>query len=156
MKEEVSHLTSKPRRLAAALMIVVSIVLIVAGPASAQTPLENPSDGAIAEPSQPVGGAIKYEYPSDKPGSEVKNPAGMSLLGLCNYGGDHPTISRGATGAAVSHLQCLLKNYWGYSSLSIDGIFGSATDSAVRNFQGSRGLTADGIVGTLTWNAVHP
>lgn len=72
--------------------------------------------------------------------------------------GSHPTLqltSPHTTGAAVSHLQCLLHNYWGFTSLAIDGDFGIATNNAVVSFQTSQGLTADGIVGTNTWNALH-
>lgn len=79
----------------------------------------------------------------------------MSIEGLCNYNGTHPTISYGDTGSAVSHAQCLLKNYHGYSYVSIDGIFGSDTRTAVKDLQARYGLTVDGIVGPATWDALH-
>jgi peptidoglycan hydrolase-like protein with peptidoglycan-binding domain len=38
--------------------------------------------------------------------------------------------------------------------ITVDGIFGSGTATAVRNFQTSKGLTANGIVDETTWNAL--
>jgi murein L,D-transpeptidase YcbB/YkuD len=35
--------------------------------------------------------------------------------------------------------------------VSVDGLFGPNTESAVKAFQQSKGLAADGIVGPLTW-----
>ena len=46
-------------------------------------------------------------------------------------------------------MQQKLEN-WGYYSGSVDGIFGSGTESAVKMFQRTNGLTADGIVGSAT------
>ncbi|WP_427016822.1 caspase family protein [Pseudarthrobacter sp. P1] len=63
-----------------------------------------------------------------------------------------PTIRRGSTGEHVTYLQQRLSDL-GYR-LSIDGIFGPGTESAVRSFQRANALTADGIVGPLTWAAL--
>ncbi|MDQ6875173.1 MAG: N-acetylmuramoyl-L-alanine amidase [Actinomycetota bacterium] len=60
------------------------------------------------------------------------------------------TVASGANGDAVRAAQSQLVAH-GYS-LTIDGAFGPATDSAVRSFQSSRGLTADGVVGPDTWS----
>lgn len=59
------------------------------------------------------------------------------------------TIQRGSQGYEVRALQCQLVKY-GYS-VSVDGDFGSGTESAVKNFQTNKGLVSDGIVGPLTW-----
>ena len=59
------------------------------------------------------------------------------------------TLRKGSSGEAVKTLQLKLKN-WGYYSGSVDGVFGSATESAVKYFQRTNGLTADGIVGSAT------
>ncbi|CAI9401361.1 peptidoglycan-binding protein [Aestuariimicrobium sp. T2.26MG-19.2B] len=62
------------------------------------------------------------------------------------------TIRRGSKGPDVVYLQQRL-NENGYS-LSTDGQFGPATESAVRSFQRGNGLTADGVVGPNTWAAL--
>lgn len=63
-----------------------------------------------------------------------------------------PTIRRGDRGEDVRYLQQRLRAY-GYT-ISADGAFGPATESAVRSFQRSNGLTADGVVGPKTWQAL--
>lgn len=55
----------------------------------------------------------------------------------------------GSSGTAVRTLQQALVNR-GYS-LSVDGVFGPITQSAVMSFQRSQGITVDGIVGPVTW-----
>ncbi len=60
------------------------------------------------------------------------------------------TVQNGSSGEAVKAVQDLLKNKFGYS-LSIDGAFGSGTETAVKNFQSKNGLSADGVVGSNTW-----
>ena len=40
-------------------------------------------------------------------------------------------------------------------SVSLNGVFDAATESAVRSFQREAGLTVDGIVGENTWNAIY-
>lgn len=61
----------------------------------------------------------------------------------------YPTIRQGARGEIVTQLQSFLSEAG--SSLTIDGIFGSGTASAVRAFQKKYGLEVDGIVGPKTW-----
>ncbi|GGL24109.1 peptidoglycan-binding protein [Phycicoccus endophyticus] len=62
------------------------------------------------------------------------------------------TVRSGSSGDAVRGVQiCLTAK--GFST-SVDGIFGSGTDSAVRSFQSSRSLVVDGIVGSDTWQAL--
>lgn len=67
---------------------------------------------------------------------------------------DHPTISRGATGDAVTELQKLL-NVVLETNLAVDGQFGPATQKAVTTFQTQNDLTSDGVVGDETWAALQ-
>ena len=46
-------------------------------------------------------------------------------------------------------------NTLGFSTGSLDGIFGTKTKSAVIRYQRSRGLTADGIIGCNTWRSLQ-
>jgi peptidoglycan hydrolase-like protein with peptidoglycan-binding domain len=69
--------------------------------------------------------------------------------------GSEPTLSEGATGAAVQTLQTRL-NVWGANpTLTVDGDFGPATLAAVKAFQTEQKLTVDGIVGPQTWAALN-
>jgi peptidoglycan hydrolase-like protein with peptidoglycan-binding domain/GH25 family lysozyme M1 (1,4-beta-N-acetylmuramidase) len=56
--------------------------------------------------------------------------------------------------ASVASVQERL-NTFSYR-LTVDGVRGAATDTAVKAFQTSRGLAPDGVVGTLTWAALNP
>lgn len=61
-------------------------------------------------------------------------------------------VKKGDRGNAVKAAQTEL-NAHGYR-LTVDGVFGARTDTAVRSFQKAHKLTADGIVGPLTWHAL--
>lgn len=61
-----------------------------------------------------------------------------------------PTIGLGATGDAVRRLERALRRTPN-RSLTVDGVFGAASQTAVKQFQQGAGLTADGIVGDQTW-----
>jgi peptidoglycan hydrolase-like protein with peptidoglycan-binding domain len=65
-----------------------------------------------------------------------------------------PTQSAGNRGVDVLAIQHLLAHHG--QTLSADGVFGSATTTAVRAFQSARGLAVDGIVGPATWTALVP
>lgn len=62
-------------------------------------------------------------------------------------------FKRGSYGTTVTEIQKKLKN-WGYYSGEADGIYGSATETAVKKFQAKNGLTADGVVGSATLAAL--
>jgi peptidoglycan hydrolase-like protein with peptidoglycan-binding domain len=64
-----------------------------------------------------------------------------------------PTISPGATGEVVRRLQRALRRTPDLG-LTVDGVFGQQTETAVKEFQQGAGLVADGIVGAQTWNAL--
>jgi peptidoglycan hydrolase-like protein with peptidoglycan-binding domain len=63
-------------------------------------------------------------------------------------------LRKGSQGAAVSAVEIQLKFQYGFTSLSVDGQFGSMTKSAVKAFQRKFGLTPNGKVGERTWNAL--
>jgi len=72
------------------------------------------------------------------------------------YSGTFPSFSKclekGDKGTQVKNLQKFLNWYGGYK-LTVDGIYGSATVTAVKKFQKAEGLTADGIFGPASLKA---
>ena len=66
---------------------------------------------------------------------------------------DAALYKRGSSGATVTQIQTRLKS-WGYYSGSVDGIYGSATESAVKYFQRKNGLSVDGQAGDKTLAAL--
>jgi peptidoglycan hydrolase-like protein with peptidoglycan-binding domain len=68
--------------------------------------------------------------------------------------GTWPVLRQGADNSAVTvrSLQYLLNAHG--AGLTVDGIFGPRTNSAVRNYQASHGLVVDGIVGPRTWSSL--
>ncbi len=69
----------------------------------------------------------------------------------CSAG--YPLLREGMRGVYVATLQDALQTI-GIANVSIDGVFGPKTRSAVQAFQRKNGLTADGIVGCATWTAL--
>lgn len=63
-----------------------------------------------------------------------------------------PLVRQGDKEHPVQTLQYLLRARG--HTVTVDGIFGPATDAAVRAFQQQHGLAVDGIVGPLTWAAL--
>ncbi|HEY7103084.1 MAG TPA: peptidoglycan-binding protein [Mycobacteriales bacterium] len=63
-----------------------------------------------------------------------------------------PLVKKGDQQHPVQTLQYLLRARG--HLVTVDGIFGPATDSAVRSFQQQKGLSVDGIVGPNTWSAL--
>lgn len=62
-------------------------------------------------------------------------------------------LKKGCKGDDVKALQILL-NGRGNSGLSVDGDFGSKTDTAVRNYQKAKGIGVDGVVGSKTMSSL--
>ena len=60
---------------------------------------------------------------------------------------------RGSSGQRVTEIQTRLKN-WGYYDGTVDGVYGSRTESAVRWFQRQNGLSTDGQAGPQTLAAL--
>lgn len=64
------------------------------------------------------------------------------------------TQSTGNRGADVLAIQHLLEHHG--HPVTPDGVFTSATNTALRAFQSAKGITADGIAGPATWAALVP
>jgi peroxiredoxin len=69
-----------------------------------------------------------------------------AILGCC--------LNIRSKGSLVKALQCILNLEGASPALTIDGIFGPKTKTAVMAFQESHGLVQDGIVGPKTWEAL--
>ena len=63
-----------------------------------------------------------------------------------------PLVRQGDRQHPVKTLQYLLRARG--HNLTVDGIFGPATNAAVRAFQQQKGLAVDGIAGPDTWSAL--
>ena len=61
-----------------------------------------------------------------------------------------PTLRHGDRNAAVRVLQYLLNDRG--VTVTVDGIFGPKTETAVKSFQADSDLKQDGIVGEQTWS----
>ena len=64
-----------------------------------------------------------------------------------------PTVRRGSRSTYVLILQDAL-NALGYSTNTLDGIFGHATENALKACQRRFGLTADGVCGCASWKKI--
>ena len=63
-----------------------------------------------------------------------------------------PVVQNGSQGHPIRTLQLLLRAHG--HNLTVDGMFGPATEAAVKAFQTSKGMTADGIMSAQTWSAL--
>ncbi len=63
------------------------------------------------------------------------------------------TLKYGSTGEQVKELQAALNRH-GYN-LTVDGVFGAKTSTAVKDFQTRKGLVVDGVAGEKTWAALN-
>jgi peptidoglycan hydrolase-like protein with peptidoglycan-binding domain len=85
----------------------------------------------------------------------IVGPATWGALG--GDGSEPPTLSNGSSGPVVEKLQTALNEGRGSFApssdpvLTVDGIFGPHTTTAVRGAQQEGGITADGVVGLRTW-----
>lgn len=60
---------------------------------------------------------------------------------------------QGSSGQAVTTIQTKLQR-WGYYGGPVDGVYGTATTTAVKRFQRTNGLTSDGVCGPATLRAL--
>lgn len=69
-------------------------------------------------------------------------------------GAKKPTIARGSYSTFVGHAQLELNKWFrstGAQPLTIDLLFGPATEAATRSYQAAHDLAVDGIIGPETW-----
>lgn len=62
------------------------------------------------------------------------------------------TLRKGDRGNEVKEMQTALNGAG--CKISVDGVFGKDTETAVKFFQNSRGLKVDGVCGAATWEAL--
>ncbi len=78
----------------------------------------------------------------------------ISLVSYAHSLSSTPALSQlGSRSEEVRQIQTRLKD-WGYYTGSIDGIYGTQTQTAVRYFQQRNGLMVDGIAGKATLSAL--
>ncbi len=77
------------------------------------------------------------------------NGVGSAAAGPATTTEHSIVLNPGSEGRQVELLQQALGN------VTVDGVYGPATEEAVQKFQASRGLTVDGIVGQLTSAALR-
>ena len=65
----------------------------------------------------------------------------------------YPTVRRGSRSTYVLVLQDAL-NALGYTTGTLDGVFGARTETALKGVQRRFGLTADGICGCSSWKKI--
>jgi peptidoglycan hydrolase-like protein with peptidoglycan-binding domain len=99
-------------------------------PAKAPAPKPAPKPAPTASPGLPAGWQEKLAEQ-------------LPVLKLGDKDHGEPTIA---------DLQGLLDSLG--ITCKADGIFGSATETAVKEYQGKHGLKADGVVDPLTWSAL--
>ena len=111
------------------------------------------ADGVVG---RPTWNKVSFIYVSVKDLAELTSE-GETAEGTQSAGGWPGTVlRRGSTGSSVEQVQFWLRlaadNYSALRTVTVDGIYGAATVSAVEAFQTLFGLTPDGVVGRSTWN----
>jgi peptidoglycan hydrolase-like protein with peptidoglycan-binding domain len=106
----------------------------VAIPARGRTPCDQPSGAAASEDLLST--------------SSKEEPMTTTTATIRPW----PLVRQGDRQHPVKTLQYLLRARG--RNLTVDGIFGPVTNSAVRAFQQQKGLAVDGIVGRNTWSAL--
>ncbi|MER5476046.1 peptidoglycan-binding protein [Streptomyces sp. NPDC002734] len=74
------------------------------------------------------------------------------IIGANTWSALVPTVKYGSEGDAVKAAQTQLNLYG--AGLTVDGAFGSGTQSATIVFQQTHALTADGVIGAQTWRTL--
>ncbi|MET0406117.1 MAG: peptidoglycan-binding protein [Cystobacter sp.] len=156
---------------------VLASVLLISGCMDSQVSLDGAANGLFTEKVKQVWAdgrfsgdyrsfhaAIAARMPASQtpnfataglpnPLFEAQRPFTLSALATGPVIVPRPTVRIGDSGPNVLYLQQRLSQR-GYI-LSVDGMFGPGTQTAVIQFQRGQGLTADGVVGPMTWQALE-
>lgn len=108
------------------------------GAVSATAALAGGASATAQAPAAPAFGSVRAAAPSVAPASQSQYTSVKLRLG--------------ARGAAVTYLQQQLTSHG--ASISVDGVFGSATLRAVKSQQSGAGIGVDGVVGPKTWSSL--
>ena len=121
----------------------------------------------LAALGYPVNLTARYDYATEAAVREFQRVNGLAVDGIAGkdtqtklysvsarpYGSSTPTLYpvlvRGDRGSAVTRLQQRLREL-GYYTISVDGIYGVGTQSAVRAFQRINNLTQTGTADSYT------
>ncbi|MDQ1009803.1 hypothetical protein QFZ82_004288 [Streptomyces sp. V4I23] len=109
-----------------------------------------PPATASADPSV---SASRATSPAPRVSGSPSSSVALGAAGRahCSYNSDRTqTMAKGMVGSKVKQIQCLLNNNYD-TALTVDGNFGTATDTAIRAVQKCSGITVDGQVGPQTW-----
>lgn len=149
------------KKISAIVILLIIFMSTTAAAAPSWPILKNGSSGTNVKSMQYLLNAQGYSLTADgifgsgtesivKSFQSAKGFTSDGIVGSGTWSKLVLTVSNGSTGSAVKALQTQLSSKYGYS-VTVDGIFGSGTESAVRSFQSKNGITSDGIVGPTTW-----
>ncbi|MBD0336066.1 MAG: peptidoglycan-binding protein [Cyanobacteria bacterium Co-bin13] len=122
-----------------------------ANPPTAATTPASPATTAAPAPASPApstNGAAPSSTPAATPSApRPANPAAATS--------ERPVLRPGMSGPAVTRLQERLRAL-GFYRGTVDGVFGTQTETAVKQAQRHYNLEPDGVVGPATWSAISP
>ncbi|SEJ19436.1 Peptidoglycan-binding (PGRP) domain of peptidoglycan hydrolases-containing protein [Lachnospiraceae bacterium A10] len=111
-----------------------------------------PCDGIFAKPTlKAMIKALQTEQKKTYPGTVVDGIWGTNTMNHC------PLLTSGSGATYKRYIYLLQYALYvnGYKTNGFDGVYGTATVSAVKNFQAFAGLSADGNAGKSTWASLY-
>lgn len=104
------------------------------------------SIAAVSMIASPVTTLAESNYQNDTAGTALIT-SHINISHISSYA----TVKKGSRGEHVKTIQRELNTVMG-AGLTVDGIAGNATITAIKNYQKAKGITADGIAGPTTWS----